>query len=124
LREAGNKLLRKSDEKSRTGYALLFVEGVEKSYRVPLADRPSRILFFGPPVQIADLPSKQRKGIVRLSVEHRADGSVGEVKILNGIGPDIDRRCIEAARGVIFLPAVKDRKFVTEWQTPQYKFSQ
>ena len=122
LREAGNKLLRKGDQKSKSAFASVFVEGIEKSYRVPLADRSSQGLFFRP-AQIADLPSKPRNGTVRLSVEHRADGSVGEVKVLNGLSPEVDKRCIQAAQNVIFLPAVTDRKFVTEWQPAQYKFS-
>ena len=122
LREAGNKLLRKGDEKSRNVFASLFVEGIEKSYTVPLADRPSQVLFFRP-VLIADLPSKPRNGAVRLSVEYRADGSIGEVNVLNGLSPEVDKRCIQAAQNVIFLPAVTDRKFVTEWQPAQYKFS-
>jgi len=122
LREAGNKLLRKGDEKSRSAYASLFVEGIAKSYRVPSDDRPSQVLFFSP-VQIADLASKPRSGIVRLSVEFREDGSVGEIKVLSGLGTRVDQRCIQAARSVIFLPAVKDRQFVTEWQTPEYKFA-
>jgi hypothetical protein len=123
LREAGNKLLRKGDQKSMSAYASLFVEGIAKSYKVPLADRPSQALFFPPVVQTADLRSKLRNGTVRLSVEHRADGSVGEIKVLSGLGNQVDQRCIQAARSVIFLPAVKDRQFVTEWQTPEYKFA-
>lgn len=121
LREAGNKLLRKGDEKSRNVFASLFVEGIVKSYRVPSDDRPSQVLFFRP-VQIADLPSKPRNGTVRLSVEFREDGSVGDVKLLNGLGSEVDKRCIREARNVIFLPAVRDRTFVDEWQTREYKF--
>ena len=121
LREAGNELLRKGDGKSRNVFASLFVEGIVKSYSVPLADRPSQVLIDRP-VKIADLPLKP-SGTVRLSVEYRADGSVGDVKLLNGLVSEVDKRCIQAARNVIFLPAVKDHKFVTEWQTPEYKFS-
>ena len=121
LREAGNKLLRKGDGKSRSVFASLFVEGITKSYSVPLADRPSQALF-SPPLQIADLPIKPRNGTVRLSVERRADGSVGDVKLLNGLGSEVNKRCIREARNVIFLPAVRDRKFVTEWQTAPYGF--
>jgi len=123
LREAGNKLLRKGDQKSMSAYASLFVEGIAKSYKVPLADRSSQVLFFGPPVPPAKFLSQQRSGTVRLSVEHRADGSVGEIKVLSGLGTQVDQRCIQAARSVIFLPAVKDRQFVTQWQTPEYKFA-
>jgi hypothetical protein len=122
LRQAGNKLLRKSDQKSKSAYAYLFVEGIERSYKIPLKDRSSQTLFFGPAVQTADLPPKQRNGIVKLSVELRADGSIGDVKVLNGLGPEIDRRCIQAAQSVIFLPAVTDRTFVAGWLTPEYKF--
>jgi hypothetical protein len=106
-----------------SAYASLFVEGIEKSLKVPLADRPSQVLFFGQTVQITKLPSNQRNGIVRLSVEHRADGSVGEIKVLSGLGTQVDERCIQAARSVVFLPAVKDRQFVTQWQPAEYKFA-
>lgn len=123
LRQAGNKLLQKRDEKSKSAYASLFVEGIEKSYRIPLKDRSAQALFFGPVLQTADLPSNQRNGIVKLSIELRPDGSVGDVKVLNGLGREVDRRCIQAAQGVIFLPAVKDRAFVTDWQTPKYEFN-
>ena len=121
LREAGNKLLQKGDQKSSRAYANLFVEGIEKSYKVPLADRPAKPLFFVHPAQ-TDLPPQQRNGTVRLSVEYRADGSVGEIKLLSGLGTRVDQRCVQAARNVIFLPAIKDRQFVTEWHTPEYKF--
>jgi hypothetical protein len=120
LRQAGNKLLR--NQKSKSVYASLFVEGVEKSYRIPLKDRSPQILVFGPTVQVTDLASKERNGKVTLSVEHRADGSIGDVRVLNGLGPKIDRRCIQAAQSVIFLPAVRDHRFVTEWQTSEFKF--
>jgi hypothetical protein len=124
LREAGNKMLRKGDQESKSVFASLFVEGIEKSYRVPLADRPAQGLSPAPMcLQPSDLPAKQRTGTVRLSVEQRADGSVGEVKVVNGLRPEADRRCIQAARNVIFLPAVKDRQFVTQWSPAQYKVS-
>lgn len=123
LREAGNNLLRKGDEKSMSVYASLFAEGVAKSYKVPLMDRPSQVLFFGQPVPPAKYLSQQRSGTVRLSAEFRADGSVGEIKVLNGLSTQVDQRCIQAARKVLFLPAIKDRQFVTEWETPEYKFA-
>lgn len=123
LREAGNKLLRKGDEESRNVFASLFVEGIVKSYRVPSVDRPSQVLFDRP-VRMADLPSKSkpRNGTVRLSVEFREDGSIGDVKLLDGLGSEVDKRCIREAQNVIFLPAVRDRKFVTEWKTLQFGF--
>lgn len=123
MREAGNKLLRKGDQKSKSAYALLFLEGMEKSYRVPVKDRPSQVLDRGPTVKTSDLPSNERNGTVILSVEHRADGTIGELRVLNGLGPKIDQRFIQAAQSIIFLPAVRDREFVTELQTAKYKIS-
>ena len=122
LREAGNKLLGKADQESLSAYASLFVEGIEKSYKVPLADRPSQILFRRLPMQ-PKLRSQWRNGTVKLSVEYRADGSVGEITVLSGLGTPFDQSCIQAAGSVVFLPAVKDRQFVTEMQTPEYKFA-
>ena len=122
LREAANKLLGKADQKSLSAYASLFVEGIEKSYKVPLADRPSQILFSRQPVLPPKPPTQQRNETVKLSVEYRADGSVGEIKVLSGRETQFAQRCIWAAGSVVFLPAVKDRQFVTEWQTPEYKF--
>lgn len=122
LRQAGNKLLRKGDQKSKSAYVFLFIEGIEKSYRIPLKDRSAQTLVFGPRVQTAGLASKERNGTVKLSIELRADASIGDVRVLNGLGPKIDQRCIQAAQSIIFLPAVRDRTFVDEWQTPEYKF--
>ena len=124
LREAGNRLLRKGDQKSKGVFASLFVEGIDKSYRVPLSDRPAQVLSATPMcLQPSDLPAKQRNGTIKLSVEQRADGSVGDIKVVNGLSPEADRRCIQATGNIIFLPAVKDRQFVTQWSPAQYKVS-
>src|SRR5687767_1061122 len=60
LRQAGNKLLRKGDQRSKSAYASLFLEGIEKSYRIPLKDRSALTLVFGPRVETTDLASKER----------------------------------------------------------------
>ena len=58
-----------------------------------------------------------------MSVEFMADGSVGAVKIVKGLGPGIDENVIRATRQNLFLPAVKDGAFVSEWTTTQTKFA-
>lgn len=122
MRDAGNKLLRKADETSEAAYVVVFLEGIERSYHVPLKDRPPQILRFPPRVQTDDLPFKERNGRVRLSLELRADLSIGEIKLLEGIGTTINERCVKAAQNMIFLPAVKNGTFVSDIQTPTYKF--
>jgi len=56
---------------------------------------------------------KKVSGSLALVVELRPDGTVGEVKIVQGLGYGLDEKAADAARQMIFLPAVKDRKFVS-----------
>ncbi len=115
FREAGNDLQHKATEKSKRKFVMLFVEGLEKFYRIPLKDRPPQMLFSVRPSPL-NPGIRMKNGKVSLSIEYRADGSVGEVKVVESLRPDMDERCIQAARQNIFLPAVKDGAFVTEWQ--------
>ena len=122
FRETGNKLLRKGDQKSKNSYVSLFVEGIAKSYKIPLKDHRAQVLVYGPKVQTTFLAPKERNGTIKLSIELRSDASIGDVSVLQGIGPEINKRCIKAAQSIIFLPAVKEGKFVADFQTPEYKF--
>ncbi|HMO82182.1 MAG TPA: hypothetical protein PKD24_15445 [Pyrinomonadaceae bacterium] len=121
LRTAGNGLYRKGDTRSTRQFVLLLVEGMEKSYRVPLEDRPPLILHLPPP---APFPRgfSSRNGNVELSVEYAAEGSVGEIDLVSGLRSDLDQRCILWIRETLFLPAVKDGKFVTEWRATSCGF--
>ncbi len=127
FRDAGNTLQRKVDEKSKTKFALLFYQGIEKAYHVPLKDGPAQVLVFGRPVYpdltIARLRMMQMNGGVELSVELRADGSVGDIKVIKAFDKEFDRSVIQAARQNLFLPAVRDGAFVTDWQKGEIKFS-
>lgn len=121
LRDTGNDLQRKPDTKSKRRFVTLFLLGLERAYRVPIRDRPSQALFIARPALLGHgLPKKN--GIVSLSVEVRSDGSVGEVNVLKGLRSDMDESCVHAQRQSIFLPAVKDRVFVTDWQKAECRF--
>jgi hypothetical protein len=122
LREAGNNLQKKSDEKSRKRFDRLFVEGLEKSYRVPLPDRPPQNLASGPQRSLATVGKAIEKGTVEFSIEIRADRSIGDIKVVKGVNKVLDQFCVQNAREGIFLPAVKDHAFVTDWQTRQSTF--
>jgi hypothetical protein len=63
------------------------------------------------------------KGNIELSIEYRADGSIGDIKIVKGLDIEIDGRIVQGARRNIFVPAIKDGVFVTTWQSGSYKFS-
>lgn len=127
LRKAGDDLQKKMDAKSQTKFAVIFAEGLEKGYRIPLKDRPPQALLLGrvvfPDVVVARARAKGLKGSIELSIEYRADGSVGDVKIVKGLDKVMDGYVVAAARQHIFLPAIKDGAFVTDWQSGAVRFS-
>jgi TonB family protein len=86
-------------------------EGQEKSYQPPVPDIRPFILSKAPPLYNEQARRERINGTVLLSVELRADGYIGEVEIVKGLGHGLDERAADAARRTIFLPAVKDRKF-------------
>jgi hypothetical protein len=121
LRQVGNELQRKGSEKLKRKFVAVFVEGLEKSYRIPLKDHPSQMIV---PVMPAPLSPgvRPKNGKVVLSVEVRSDGSVGEIKVVEGLRKDMDELCIQAQRQRIFLPAVKDGAFVADWRKAECGF--
>ncbi|HXQ70720.1 MAG TPA: energy transducer TonB [Pyrinomonadaceae bacterium] len=127
LRKAGNDLQKKRDKKSQMKLGVLFAEGLGKGYRIPLKDRPPQVLVHGrvvfPESLVARARIKGLKGSIDLSIEYRADGSIGDVKILKGLDKDMDAYAVQGARESIFIPAIKDGTFVTDWQNSGLKFS-
>ena len=122
LREAGNAAQLKDDGNSIRKYVLLFAEGLEKSYRVPLPDRPPQNLIAGRRLSPSKFLSAMRNGTVELLVEIRADGSVGDINVAKGLSKELDQLAIYNARQSIFLPAVKDRVFIPAWHRMDTKF--
>jgi hypothetical protein len=120
LRQLGNDLQKKRDEKTKKRFYLLIYEGQQKAYRIPLKDRPPQRLVFGNPTYNRD--KYKVKGTVELSVEFRADSSVGDIQIISGLGPVVDESVIHATRQTVFLPAIKAGAFVTQRGNIGFKF--
>jgi TonB family protein len=89
----------------------LIKEGIEKAYQIPIPDRYALILWRARP----PATPKKINGSIALAVELLPDGTVGEVKIAQGLDPGIDKMAIDATRKLVFLPAIKNRKFVSLW---------
>lgn len=123
LRKASNDLQRNGGEKSKTRFALLLYEGQQKAYRIPVKDRPAQVLVRARVPHSEMVWTKKINGTVVLSIEYRADGVVGDVRLINGVGFGMDENVIQAAREALFLPAVRDGAFVTEWQNAEVKFA-
>lgn len=54
-------------------------------------------------------------GVVRLGLWVRADGKVGRVEVVQGLRPDCDRAAVEAARRLVFEPALEGGRRVDAW---------
>jgi TonB family protein len=113
----------KSVLEARTRYFVLLYEGQQKGYRVPLKDRPSQSLVIGSPAYPYMAKKNRIKGEVVLSIEISNDGTVGDAQVTKGLGWGLDESVIQAARQNLFLPAVRDGAFVTDWQKGEIKFS-
>ena len=97
----------------------LIKEGIDKSYQIPVPDRYATVFWQAHP-----RPTPQKiNGSIALAVELLPDGNVGEVKVAQGLDPDLDQMAVETARKLIFLPAVKDRKFVSLWMPITMSFN-
>ena len=114
LRTAGNEVRSSMGSKKETKkYLDLLAEGREKSYQPPIPDRGATLLHQVPFESTSESREKNVSGSLAMVVELLPDGTVGEVKIVQGLGYGLDEKAAEAARKIIFLPAVKERKFVS-----------
>ena len=113
LRDAGNKLLAKGGSKFQREFVILFTEGFNKHYRVPVNDRPYQALV-GPAPKPPATGARPKNGKVELSVEVMTDGSVGEIQVLKSLRPDLDEQCIQIMRQTIYLPAIRNHLFITD----------
>jgi TonB family protein len=114
---AASKALRpaRAAKKERGELIRLIKQGLEKSFQVPIPDRYATVLWRSPPDYTEEARNKQISGSVALAVELLPDGTVGEVKVVQGLDPGLDQMAVSAARKMVFLPAVKDRKFTSFW---------
>lgn len=114
LQEAAKAVKNKRGGKKESQKFLDLLQlGQEKSYQPPVTDTKPFILSKAEPGYNEQARAYRINGGVTLTVVLRPDGFVGEVKIVKGLGYGLDERSAEAARRTIFLPAVKDRKFVS-----------
>ena len=93
----------------------LIKEGIDKSYQIPVPDHYAILLWRAVPQYTDEARNKKINGSVALAVELLPDGTVGEVKVAQSLDPGLDKMAIAAARKMIFVPAIKGRKFVSVW---------
>jgi len=104
----------KSISESRARFLVLLSEGRQKGYRVPLDDRPSQFLLHARPVYPYIAEKEKIGGTVWVSLDVTADGTAGDVRVIDGLGWGLDQSAIQAVKQWVFLPAIKDGAFVAE----------
>lgn len=121
LRNTANEYQRKGTPKLIKGFVNIFAEGLEKNYRVPVADQPAKLIAVSMPVR--GNGARGVNGKVTLLIEVREDGGVGSVEVEESLREDLDAACIRSFRQSIFLPAVKDGRFVVDRSTSGCTFA-
>lgn len=66
---------------------------------------------------------KQIRGVVVLKAVFSSTGRVTYIQVLQGLPYGLTEAAIEAARGIKFIPATKDGKFVSMWMQLEYNFN-
>ncbi|MFY9622453.1 MAG: energy transducer TonB [Pyrinomonadaceae bacterium] len=126
VRKTGNDLQKNGGEKTRSKFFQLLAEGLQKRYRIPLKDRQPQVLESGNVVypELARLVRTHKiVGTVGFVVEYRADGSVGEVKIIKRLKLGLDESVVRAQFQQVFLPAIQNGAFVTAYREAEIRFS-
>lgn len=121
LRNTANEYQRKGTPMLVKGFVNIFAEGLEKKYRVPVADQPAKLIAVSMPVR--GNGARGINGKVELLIEVREDGGVGSVEVEKSLREDLDAACIRSFRQSIFLPAVKDGRFVVDRSTSSCTFA-
>ena len=117
LRDAADNLrsTRRPGDKHKKKFANVLHDGQAKSYKPPIADARPVMLFKTEPSYTDAARQREINGSITLQVELRSDGSVGNIKVIQGLGSGLDESAADAARKTIFLPAVKNREFVNAY---------
>ena len=104
-------------------FTRLIKKAIEQAYQIPVPDRYATVFWRAAPQYTEQARRKQIKGSVAMAVELLPDGTVGEVKIAESLDPGLDQMAIDATRKLVFLPAIKNRKFVSIWMPMTMSFN-
>jgi TonB family protein len=105
-------------------YLRLVWESREKSFSVPLPDAPRFVVFHRVKAKYTDAARRDKvQGVVILSVVFSADGKVDDIKVLRGLSHGLDETAEAAARQLLFLPAIKEGKFISVRQQLEFSYN-
>jgi len=94
----------------------------EKIFKVSEVTQKARILENPLPAYTEEAYKNQIKGVVRISVVLRAEGTVTNIKVIEGLPYGLNEKAIAAAKQIKFVPAQIDGKPVSQYVTLEYNF--
>jgi TonB family protein len=112
VREESIKI-QKSRDRGSDKLVRLLKEGADNGYRVPIPDRGVTFLRRRPAAYTELAKQMKISGGMALVVEFLADGTVGEVKIVEGLPAGLNESATEATKKMVFLPAVRQGQFIS-----------
>ena len=101
---------------NQTATGLEIYSGKEVTTKVRVISKPE-------PTYTEDARKNQITGTVVLRAVFAADGTVRAIHVTSGLPDGLDRRAVEAARHIRFIPATKDGRPVSMWMELQYNFN-
>ncbi|HYJ87971.1 MAG TPA: TonB family protein [Pyrinomonadaceae bacterium] len=105
--------IQKSRDRGADKLVRLLKEGADNGYRVPIPDRGVTFLRRRPAAYTELAKQMKISGGMALVVEFLGDGTVGEVKIVEGLPAGLNESATEATKKMVFLPAVKAGQFIS-----------
>jgi TonB family protein len=97
--------------------------GGERLYTGREVDTKTRLISKPAPVYTAAARKNEITGVVILKVVFSADGKVTNIRVVQGLPHGMTEACIEAAKQIKFVPAMKDGKPVGMWMQLEYNLN-
>lgn len=95
----------------------------EKIYMGKGVDVKARLIAKPEPSYTKDARDNKVEGTVILRAVLSSNGSVEYIRVVHGLPDGLTTQAIDAARGIKFVPAMKDGKAVSMWIQLEYNFS-
>jgi TonB family protein len=95
----------------------------ERIYTGKEVDRKAVLVVRIEPQYTEVARANKRTGTVVLKVVFSPAGNVTNMRTVSGLPHGLTERAIAAARGIKFIPAMKDGKFVAMWMQLEYNFN-
>jgi len=109
--------------KDGVGFQSVATPSSSEIFSGKLVDQKVRVVIKPEPSYTQTARLNQIAGTVVIRCVFAATGSVTNIHVVSGLPDGLDQRAIEAARGIRFMPAVKDGHFVSMWMELQYNFN-